>query len=185
MTVEELVNTNKAIVHLFAKRYCKAGSMVGLEYDDLVGAGMLGLVKAAQRFDASKGVKFATFATPYVSGIVRQSLRDFNGIIPVSRSHFENGNLPPVVESTDSEDWVEPVGSFGFESNTLKRIQLDDALSRLLPRDRDIVRAYANGYTFSDIARMTGFCSVYISVRIKKALAKLRDMPELKDLEAA
>ena len=36
----------------------------------------LGLIKAAQRFDAERGVKFSTYATAVVDGELRHHLRD-------------------------------------------------------------------------------------------------------------
>jgi len=43
--------------------------------DDLIQAGMLGLVEAAQRFDASKGASFATFADRRVRGAMLDEVR--------------------------------------------------------------------------------------------------------------
>ena len=46
------------------------------EVDDLVQAGSVGLVKAAARFDPSRGVAFATFVAPTVEGEIRRHLRE-------------------------------------------------------------------------------------------------------------
>ena len=56
----------------------------GIEYDDLFQAGCLGLVKAADNFDSTRGVKFSTYAVPVILGEVRRLFRD-GGAIRVSR----------------------------------------------------------------------------------------------------
>ena len=54
----------------------------GVSFDDLVGAGNLGLVEAARRFNPAKRVAFSTFARHRIRGAITDSLR---GIDPVSR----------------------------------------------------------------------------------------------------
>ena len=55
-----------------ARRYAGQGE----EFDDLVQAGSVGLVKASGRFDPSRGVAFATFVAPAVEGEIRRHLRE-------------------------------------------------------------------------------------------------------------
>ena len=47
----------------------------GVSLDDLVGAGNLGLVESARRFDPAKGASFSTFARHRVRGAITDSLR--------------------------------------------------------------------------------------------------------------
>ena len=46
-----------------------------VDREDLVSAGILGLIKAVDRFDPGRGVKFETYATTVVRGEVMESLR--------------------------------------------------------------------------------------------------------------
>ncbi len=46
-----------------------------VDREDLVSAGILGLIKAVDRFDPSRGVKFETYATTLVRGEIMESLR--------------------------------------------------------------------------------------------------------------
>src|SRR3989475_8779527 len=53
-----------------------------VDFDDLVGAGNLGLVEAARRFDPAKGASFGAFAKHRIRGAITDSLRRLD---PVSR----------------------------------------------------------------------------------------------------
>lgn len=47
----------------------------GVERDDLVGAGVVGLVKAVDQFDPTRGIKFETYAITLVRGAILEMLR--------------------------------------------------------------------------------------------------------------
>lgn len=68
-------------MHLCANRFRGRG----IEYDDLYGAGCIGLMKAARGFDESRGLKFSTYAVPVILGEIKRLFRD-GGSIHVSRS---------------------------------------------------------------------------------------------------
>ena len=83
---DSFVEENLGLVHLCANRFRGKG----IEYDDLYGAGCVGLVKAASAFDRDRGVKFSTYAVPVILGEIRRLFRD-GGTIKVSRSVRELG----------------------------------------------------------------------------------------------
>lgn len=72
---------NIGLVHACAKKFVGKG----IDYDDLVQAGSLGLVKAVKKFDSKKGNKFSTYAVPVILGEIKLLFRD-GGSIKVSRS---------------------------------------------------------------------------------------------------
>ena len=57
----------------------------GIEYEELYSAGCLGLVKAADRFDESRGLCFSTYAVPLIMGEIKGLFRR-GGALKVSRS---------------------------------------------------------------------------------------------------
>jgi len=70
---ERLINSNIRLVLLFANRL---KHLRGAEFDDLVQGGIVGLCRAADKFDAEKGYKFSTYATMWVrSGMQKHALR--------------------------------------------------------------------------------------------------------------
>lgn len=78
---DEIIEKNMGLVHACAQRY----KGKGIEYDDLVQAGCVGLVKATDAFDWERGVRFSTYAVPVILGEIRRLFRD-GGAVKVSRS---------------------------------------------------------------------------------------------------
>jgi len=71
-TLDEVVRRNQNLLHHILKRFAYASD----PYEDLLQVANLGLIKAAQRFDAARGVRFSTYATAIVDGELRHHLRD-------------------------------------------------------------------------------------------------------------
>ena len=79
--LEELVNENMGLVKSIVIRFHDRG----VEYEDLVQIGAIGMIKAARSFDFSYGNVFSTYAVPLITGEILRFLRD-DGPIKVSRS---------------------------------------------------------------------------------------------------
>lgn len=54
-------------------------------YDDLVQVGSLGLIRAIERFEISKGNAFSSFALPYIRGEIQHYLRDKSPSVRIPR----------------------------------------------------------------------------------------------------
>lgn len=57
-------------------------------YEDLLQVGSLGLIRAIERFDLSKGYAFSSFALPYIRGEIQHYLRDKSSCVRVPRQWF-------------------------------------------------------------------------------------------------
>lgn len=55
-------------------------------YDDLLQVGCIGLIRAIDRFDLSKGRAFSSFATPYIRGEIQHYLRDKSPSVRIPRN---------------------------------------------------------------------------------------------------
>ncbi|MEG2597520.1 MAG: sigma-70 family RNA polymerase sigma factor, partial [Oscillospiraceae bacterium] len=75
------VAANLGLVHSLAHRLKGRG----IEYEELYSAGCVGLVKAMDGFDESRGLRFSTYAVPVILGEMKRLFRD-GGSIKVSRS---------------------------------------------------------------------------------------------------
>ena len=80
-TRERLIESHLPLAKSVARRY--AGR--GVDLDDLVQVGAVGLIKAADRFDAGRGVAFSTFAEPTIEGEIRHHLRDRSAPVRIPR----------------------------------------------------------------------------------------------------
>ncbi len=69
---ERLILEHLPLVRSLARRYADRGESL----DDLIQAGSVGLIKAADRFDPSIGADFRSFAAPTVIGEIRRHFRD-------------------------------------------------------------------------------------------------------------
>lgn len=94
-TFEELVHHHLPMAHRLAGHY--AGR--GLATEDVKQVAAMGLVKAARRYDASRGNHFATFAVPTINGELRRHFRDHGWWVRPPRSLQE---LRPTVANAEA-----------------------------------------------------------------------------------
>jgi RNA polymerase sigma-B factor len=78
---DELVTMHLPLVQHLARRYRDRGESL----DDLVLVGTVGLIKAVDGFDVSRGVEFSTYATPTILGEIKRHFRDRAWAVRVPR----------------------------------------------------------------------------------------------------
>lgn len=78
---ERLILEHMPLVRALARRYANRGEPL----DDLVQVGTIGLIKAIDRFDPSRGSALASFATPTILGEIRRHFRDRTWMVHVPR----------------------------------------------------------------------------------------------------
>ena len=75
----QLVSANLRFAVQVAKQY----QGMGLELEDLIAFGNLGLFEAAERFDASRNIKFITFAVWYIRAEITKALNDMSRTVRI------------------------------------------------------------------------------------------------------
>lgn len=85
-TRDEMIESNMGLVHACARKFIGRGA----EYEDLVQAGCVGLIKAVDNFDEGRGFLFSTYAVPVILGEIKRIFRD-EGTVKVSRVIKERG----------------------------------------------------------------------------------------------
>ena len=78
---EKLVMSHMNLVRFLANKFKNRGDPL----DDLIQVGYLGLLKAIDRFDPSRGLEFTTYATPTIMGEIKRHFRDKGWSVRVPR----------------------------------------------------------------------------------------------------
>ncbi len=82
---DHLVMTHAPLVEHCARGFLASGEPL----EDLIQEGYVGLIKAVDRFDPEKGIKFSTYSCHLIAGEIRHYLRDLGRLIHEPGWHFE------------------------------------------------------------------------------------------------
>jgi RNA polymerase sigma-B factor len=134
-----VVTSHLPLVHHIARRFHGRGE----PHDDLVQVGTIGLIKAVDRFEPGRGVPFAGYAVPTVTGEIRRHFRDRAGTVRLPRKLQEvqvavtqaRESLTHELERTPTVDEV--AERAGLDSDTVLEV-LESAYSlTTVPLDVD------------------------------------------------
>ena len=89
---DQLVTENMGLVHMAAKRFYGRG----VDNEELVQIGAIGLIKAIDNFDYRQPYQFSTYAVPMIIGEIRRFLRN-DGMVHISRQIKENAGKIAIV----------------------------------------------------------------------------------------
>ncbi len=124
-----MIEDNIGLVHSIAKRFKGRGE----DYDDLYQAGCVGLIKAVDNFDESKGFLFSTYAVPVIMGEIRRLFRD-GGAVKVSRSLKEKSiKVQAIREKFIKKELREPTVSELSELCGIETEELSEVLNVINP----------------------------------------------------
>jgi len=127
--VEKLIHDNFGLVRACAGKFIGRG----IEYDDLYQVGCIGLIKAANGYDESRGLMFSTYAVPTIIGEIKRVFRD-TGAIKVSRSLKElSFKVAKARESLEKQNGREPSVSEIAQLLGVDREEVNDAICVLRP----------------------------------------------------
>lgn len=125
----ELVTDNMGLVYSCANRFRGRG----IEFDDLVQSGCIGLIKAVQGFDETKGFKFSTYAVPAIIGEMKRLFRD-GGAVKVGRADKEKArNLMYIKEELSKKLGREPTVGEIAEKAQLDIAETSQLLCAMMP----------------------------------------------------
>lgn len=78
---ERLILAHSNLARYLARKFANRGEPL----EDLTQVGMIGLMNAIDRFDPTRGIRFATYATPTILGEIRRYFRDRGWAVKVPR----------------------------------------------------------------------------------------------------
>ena len=155
------------------------------EREDLVSAGVVGLIDAVDRFDHSRGVPFEGFARARIQGAVIDELRRLDGRSRLFWRRVREGtedeeSLPPAVSLDRLVDvGAEPAGE-DTTTTVLEQDLWNDvgiALMTLPRRERSVLqRYYGASRTLREIGSEMGVSEARVCQLHARAIAQLRRM---------
>ena len=175
---QTLIERNLRLVAFIARRY-ESPPTAGVNIEDLISIGTLGLIKAVNTFRSDKNIKLATYASRCIENEILMYFRKISGKQEVSLDEPLNtdwdGNELLLSDVLGSDE--QPVGQEIEDAE--ERLALRRAVARLEPRERLIIelRFGLNGrreMTQTEVAELLGISQSYISRLEKKILRKLR-----------
>ncbi|WP_436842253.1 SigB/SigF/SigG family RNA polymerase sigma factor [Streptomyces virginiae] len=84
-TRNTLIEMNLSLVQFAARRFRARVLGGGLDMDDIIQVGTIGLIKAIDRYDLDREVEFSTLALPYITGEIKRYFRDTTWAVHVPR----------------------------------------------------------------------------------------------------
>ena len=173
---DKLIEHNLRLVVFLAKKY----ENTGVDLEDLVSIGTIGLIKGINTFSKSKNIKLATYASRCIDNEILMYLRKNKKIksevsIDASLSYDGEGNE---LHLEDVLGTAPDVVTRGIEEEADRNLMINEVL-HLKPRDRDIMilRYGLLGHeelTQKEVAEKLGISQSYISRIEKKVIKRLK-----------
>ena len=182
--LDELTSANLRYVVKVAKQYTGRG--VALE--DLISEGNIGMMKAAEKFDAARGKRFVTFAAPFIRKSIEEAIDKQEGSSqpisvdePIPLGSQNNFSLLNVLEDKDA-----PRADQHTEQEALV-LELKKVIDVLDEREQTVIKYFfgieCDHLTMAEIATTMGIKRERVRQIRDKAVRKLRKanshLPEL------
>lgn len=171
-----LIEHNLRLVVYIARRF----ENTGVNIEDLISIGTIGLIKAVGTYNPSKNIKLATYASRCIENEILMYLRKITGQKsevsfdePLNTDWDGNELLLSDILGTESDVVMQPI-----EADVDRKL-LWDAVATLSERERTIItlRFGLNGrreQTQKEVADMLGISQSYISRLEKRIIARLK-----------
>ena len=173
-----LIEHNLRLVVFLAKKY----ENTGVDLEDLVSIGTIGLIKGINTFSRSKNIKLATYASRCIDNEILMFLRKNKRIrtevsIDASLSLDSDGKELHLEDVLGTES---DIVSKNIEDEADRKLMINEVL-HLKPRDRDImILRYGllgnEELTQKEVAEKLGISQSYISRIEKKVIKRLRTL---------
>ena len=171
-----LIEHNLRLVVYISKRF----ENTGINIEDLISIGTIGLIKAVNTFNSGKNIKLATYASRCIENEILMYLRKINAQRtevsfdePLNTDWDGNELLLSDILGTDEDEVYRPL------EDDADRQMLMEAIDSLDQREREIILLrfglpQGREYTQKEVADMLGISQSYISRLEKRIIDRLR-----------
>ena len=171
-----LIEHNLRLVVYISKRF----ENTGINIEDLISIGTIGLIKAVNTFNSGKNIKLATYASRCIENEILMCLRKINAQRtevsfdePLNTDWDGNELLLSDILGTDEDEVYRPL------EDDADRQMLMEAIDSLEAREREIILLrfglpQGREYTQKEVADMLGISQSYISRLEKRIIDRLR-----------
>ncbi len=188
---ESDVTDNMGLVFHTARRRTNLMNSGVMEFQDLISEGTLGLIHALERFDASKGFQFSTYACRCISGYMfrgHRSLHMEQWKAKASRLEVLSKTISMYQPFSDGDGVREVVGLNDHGKSARKifegthRHQVWEKLLPILtPRRREIIEMYLEGTSQIQIAAQLGVKRQFVHQTIKHVICLSKKLFAVKE----
>ena len=173
---KSLIEHNLRLVVYIAKRF----ENTGINIEDLISIGTIGLIKAVNTFNSGKNIKLATYASRCIENEILMHLRkvgsqrtELSFDEPLNTDWDGNELLLSDILGTDEDEVSRPL------EDDADRQMLREAIAQLSPREQSIILMRfglpgGREYTQKEVAEAMGISQSYISRLEKRIIERLR-----------
>lgn len=171
-----LIEHNLRLVVYISKRF----ENTGINIEDLISIGTIGLIKAVNTFKSSKNIKLATYASRCIENEILMYLRkvgsqrtEVSFDEPLNTDWDGNELLLSDILGTDEDEVCRPL------EEDAEKAMLRSAVESLEGREKEIIQLRfgllgGKDYTQKEVADMLGISQSYISRLEKRIIQRLR-----------
>lgn len=173
---DKLIEHNLRLVVYIAKKF----ENTGLDLEDLISVGAIGLIKAVKTFNNEKQIKLATYASRCIENEILMQIRKS------SKQKIEVSLEEPLKHDTEGNELLLVDLLFDEEQNVAKNLEQDaekqilwKSINKLCPREQEIMKLRfglegKSELTQKEVADLLGISQSYISRIEKKILGKIK-----------
>lgn len=162
---EQLVLNNVGIVTIVLKKL-----NLSVFDEDLFSTGLVGLVKAVNTFDASKGFKFSAYATQVVQNEIFMSFRKKRLLVSLSLDDpYNAGEENEILYRDMIADGKD------FEEEIVTQMHFNQVMGVLSKREKQVIFLRLDGKNQNQIAKICGISQAQVSRISKRACDKFKE----------
>lgn len=158
-STEQIIKENSALVYAIAKSYQNKG----IDTEDLVQEGFIGLLEAYKHFDASQNVKFSSYAVYWIKKYILQALENNYNASHMSITTVSDSQLADYDTSTKISDKTD---------NEYTGLKLPTDMPDI---EQKVIRlSVEHGLTFKEISSKLGITTEQVRQIKQKALRRIK-----------